>query len=135
MATRSGGQTGAIFQPLANDPGTDKIFLSELEKKYKKDFGELSGTNKKYIGELYSERYELIKEKFGERAIVTNGIAHNYLRELLLEIQRSNPSYKIRELRVHFSRAWWANASTVKLQVTDMLLMQFNGNFELEKVN
>jgi hypothetical protein len=69
MATRSSGQPGVIFQPFVNDPGADKIFLSELEKKYKKDFGELYGVNKKYIGELYLERYELIKEKFPGKVI------------------------------------------------------------------
>jgi len=101
------------FKPLINDPSADQEFLMSLNKKYKSDVDLLSGPYKKYIAEIYKERYELISDQFTEKAIVTNPETQKYLAKLVSEISKANPSLNINTLRIHFSRAWWPNASSM----------------------
>ncbi len=96
-----------------NDPSADQQFLSSLNKKYKSDVDLLTGQNKKYIAEIYKERYEFINDQFTEKAIITNPGTQEYLTKLVTEISKSNPSFNINTLRIHFARAWWPNASSM----------------------
>jgi Zn-dependent protease with chaperone function len=100
--------------PLENNPNTDQSLASAIKTRYQKDVALLSGSNKKYIAEIYKERYEYLNERFKTKEIITNETAQLYLQKIVEEILKKNPSLPdANSLRIYFSRAWWANASSM----------------------
>jgi len=104
-------QTG--FLPLTRDAAREKSLVDAITLRYKNDIAGLSGPYKKYLAEIYKERYEMTKKMFDDNAVIVDEDASAYLSSVANEILKANPGLNASELRILFSRAWWANASNM----------------------
>lgn len=93
--------------------GSSELLVDAVTARYKNDVTALTGINKKYVADIYKERYELIKKMFDHDAIIVHNDAGVYLAVLSNEILKANPQLNSSDLRILFSKAWWANASSM----------------------
>lgn len=107
------GQKSPDYRPYSNNPSIDLNILESIDARLKTDIDQLKGPNRKYAAELYAERVKMIKEEFKDQLFITNTEAQHYLNTLVSEIAKANPDFAIKDLRIFFSRAWWANASSM----------------------
>jgi len=91
-----------------------KQLLSTIKSRYEKDVSSLNGDNKKYISQIFKDRFEYIRERLESNEIITDPQVHNYLQQIVKEILQKNAALaETNALRIYFSRAWWANASSL----------------------
>jgi len=102
-----------FFTAFKDDASLNQNLLSAINKRYEKDIASLTGKNKKYIADIYKERFELIKENFKTSEIITAADPSNYLNAIASEILNNNPEYKSENLRILFSRSFYANATSM----------------------
>ena len=101
------------YQPISDNPTKQKQLEAAVSAKFLQDQSSLSGKNKKEIAELYKERYEMIKRKIDERELITNEEVQQYLDRLVKDITGKNKNILPGDIRIHFSRSNWPNASSM----------------------
>lgn len=106
-------QNSVAFTPFVANTGLEQSLLDGVTKRYQQDLAGLNGPNKKYLADIYKERYELIRDRFTEKEVLSDREAQDYLMALAREIFRANPSLDTTGLRILFSRSFYANASSM----------------------
>lgn len=113
ISTLSFSQIPSSFAPFAADAALEKSLLEGVSTRYQQDVAGLSGEHKKYLADIYKERYELIRERFTEKEVLSDKGTQAYLQALVQEVLRGNPGLKADGLRIAFSRSFYANASSM----------------------
>jgi Zn-dependent protease with chaperone function len=105
-------QSSEAFTPLLPDSALYRKLEAQLAARYQQDISHLSGVDKKEIAAIYKERYGLISEKLQQGEILCHEETGKYLAALASEIFKNNPNLNPGEVRLFFSRAFYANASS-----------------------
>jgi Zn-dependent protease with chaperone function len=106
-------QQTATFTPFTTDSNLEKGLLESISNRYQQDVANLTGANRKYLADIYKERFELIKDRFTEKEVLSDKAAQSYLDALVQEVLKGNPSLNAAGLRIVFSRSFYANASSM----------------------
>jgi Zn-dependent protease with chaperone function len=111
LATSVYGQTR--FVPMMDISAQSENLSAGITKRYKEDVAHLSGENKKYTAEVYKQRYEFILQHVTNKDVLTSKEAQTYLDALASKIFASNPQINAGELRIVFSKEYYANAASM----------------------
>jgi Zn-dependent protease with chaperone function len=106
-------QLSPDYRAITDNPGKQKQLQEAISGRFQQDQASLAGKNKKYIAEIYKERYEMIKKKVDDRELITNIEVQEYLNKLVKEITSKNKNIVPADVRIHFSRSSWPNASSM----------------------
>ena len=103
-------QTSPVF---SYSTVAEQKILQALNTRLEHDLKALTGPNKKYLSEIYKERFAMIETRVKAKEVLTDVKAQEYLNALTKEIFRNNTKINKEELRIHFSRIHWPNASSM----------------------
>ncbi|HVG13073.1 MAG TPA: M48 family metalloprotease [Flavisolibacter sp.] len=113
LCSFAAGAQNVEYRPLPNDATADKALVTAVTKRFEKDVAALPPPNKKATAEIYRERFDLIVKRFQEGEVITNATTQAYFSRIVREVFRGNPNLDTTGLRIYFSRASDANASSL----------------------
>jgi Zn-dependent protease with chaperone function len=128
------GQLQSVYSFQKDDTILKRNYYQQSLKK--KD-GYLSAVTKENAADykkIYDEQYELIKDLLTTSRSVTAPEPHGYLQSVLKKIVSANNELKGLDVRVVFSRDWWANAYSIgdgTIMINAGLMIYLNNEAEL----
>jgi len=106
-------QTPAPFIPLPTSAAQKQAFQLQTATRYEQDLAHLSGPYKKELSAIYKERHSLLEDRLSKDEVLCNEETQRYLTDLALPIFKNNPALRQEDVRLYFSRSFYANAESL----------------------